>query len=161
MKWIRLSRVASAVLTKDEVAKIKFLRLQSSFNNNEEFLVAGKDHTVIEFEVSGNNSVHTFKGINGPQFYYTTTDGVSHKGCMGFDPDTGSCITRKGVRDACSSTATAKAVRNLGDPEYTKVLIGIGVVALMAIVAGLGLIIFNKYGCSQWSADEANDRTFI
>ena len=43
------------------------------------FLVAGEDTTVIEFEVSGNNSVQSFVGINGPQFYYTTTDGKSHK----------------------------------------------------------------------------------
>ena len=41
--------------------------------------MAGEDTSVIEFEVSGNNSVHAFIGKNGPQFYYTTTDGVSHK----------------------------------------------------------------------------------
>ena len=41
--------------------------------------MAGEDTSVIEFEVSGNNSVHSFIGKNGPQFFYTTTDGVSHK----------------------------------------------------------------------------------
>ncbi|KAK3746317.1 hypothetical protein RRG08_022182, partial [Elysia crispata] len=82
--------------------KIKFLRFQSPLNDHKDFLVAGEDTTVIQFEVSGNNSVHSFMGKDGPQFYYTTTDGVAHKGCLGFDPDTGSCTKRTGVRDACS-----------------------------------------------------------
>ena len=60
-------------------AKVEFLNFQSSFNTDEDFLVAGEDTTVIQFEVSGNNSVHTFDGKNGPQFYYTTTDMVSHE----------------------------------------------------------------------------------
>ena len=60
-------------------AKIKFLRMQSSSNENKGFIVAEEDRTFIQFEVSGSNSVHSFKGIDGPQFYYTTIDGVSHK----------------------------------------------------------------------------------
>ncbi|KAK3759816.1 hypothetical protein RRG08_018602, partial [Elysia crispata] len=79
-------------------AKIELLSFQSSFNDNEDFLVAGEDTTVIQFEVSGNNSVHSFDGESGPQFYYTTTDMASHLGCLGFDPGT----KRTGVRDACS-----------------------------------------------------------
>ncbi|KAK3756973.1 hypothetical protein RRG08_041326 [Elysia crispata] len=81
-------------------AKIELLSFQSSFNDNEDFLVAGEDTTVIQFEVSGNNSVHSFDGENGPQFYYTTTDMASHLGCLGFGPGT----KRTGVRDACSLT---------------------------------------------------------
>ncbi|KAK3729746.1 hypothetical protein RRG08_022059, partial [Elysia crispata] len=81
--------------------KIKFLRIWSS-NENKGFIVAEEDITFIQFEVSGGNSVHSFKGIDGPEFYYTTTDGVSYKGCSGFEPSNGSCLTRKGVRDACS-----------------------------------------------------------
>ncbi|KAK3757804.1 hypothetical protein RRG08_063068, partial [Elysia crispata] len=177
--------------------KIKFLRFQSSFKNNRGFLVAGEDTSVIEFEVSGNNSVHAFIGKNGPQFYYTTTDGVSHKGCMGFDPDTGSCTNRKGVRDACSceiqtsniyrlsytKTATLDTNRgsvyflwpgkpNLRSDNYTfpeikakttgiltKILIGAGVVALLAIFAGVGVICYNKYSGSERVEDEINNPT--
>ena len=50
----------------------------SSYENNG-FIVGKEDSTFIQFEVSGSNSVHSFKGIDGPQFYYTATDGVSHK----------------------------------------------------------------------------------
>ena len=53
--------------------------MQSSSNENKGFIVAEEDRTFIQFEVSGSNSVHSFKGIDGPQFYYTTRDGVSHK----------------------------------------------------------------------------------
>ncbi|KAK3757805.1 hypothetical protein RRG08_063069 [Elysia crispata] len=134
----------------DILTKIKFLRFQSSFKNNRGFLVAGEDTSVIEFEVSGNNSVHAFIGKNGPQFFYTTTDGVSHKGCMGFDPDTGSCTNRKGVRDACSSKTTG---------ILTKILIGAGVVALLAIFAGVGVICYNKYSGSERVEDEINNPT--
>ncbi|KAK3784379.1 hypothetical protein RRG08_010445 [Elysia crispata] len=83
-------------------AKMELLSFQSSFTDNEDFLVAGEDTTVLQIEVSGNNSVHSFDEKNGPKFYYTTTDGVSHEACTGFDPATGSCRKRTGVRDACS-----------------------------------------------------------
>ncbi|KAK3795771.1 hypothetical protein RRG08_055618 [Elysia crispata] len=83
-------------------AKMELLKFQSSFTDNQIFLVPGEDTTVLQMEVSGNNSVHSFHGKNGPKFYYTTTDGISHEGCLGFDPVTGSCTKRTGVRDACS-----------------------------------------------------------
>ncbi|KAK3704305.1 hypothetical protein RRG08_035961 [Elysia crispata] len=167
-------------------AKIKFLRFQSSISDNQDFLVAGEDTTVIQFEVSGNNSVHSFVGINGPQFYYTTTDGVSHKGCMGFDLDTGSCTNRAGVRDACScemqtsekywlsytKTATVSTSGGTvyllwpGNPDlrsdnytfpeirgrsfsvagYIRIFIGVGLVALFAMVSSVGIMCYNKYG---------------
>ncbi|KAK3756968.1 hypothetical protein RRG08_041321 [Elysia crispata] len=97
-------------------AKIKFLRIWSS-NENKGFIVAEEDSTFIQFEVSGGNSVHSFKGVDGPEFYYTTTDGVSYKGCSGFEPSNGSCLTRKGVRDACSCEMLTSNMYRL---SYTK-----------------------------------------
>ncbi|KAK3780481.1 hypothetical protein RRG08_041338, partial [Elysia crispata] len=168
--------------------KIELLSFQSSFKENEDFLVAGEDTTVIQFEVSGNNSVHSFDGKNGPQFYFTTTDMVSHEGCLGFDPDTGSCTKRTGVRDACScemktsnkywlsytKTATLDTSRatvyllwpgkpdlrsdnytfpeikaSFGVTEYIKIFIGVGLVALLATVAGVGVMCYNRTGGAE------------
>ena len=50
--------------------------------------MAGEDTTVIQFEVSGNNSVHSFVGENGPQFFYTTTDMASHLASFVYGTDT-------------------------------------------------------------------------
>ena len=60
-------------------AKFRFIDFKSSFGTDAEFLVAGEDYSVIQFDVSGNNSVHSFLGENGPQFHYTTANGISHK----------------------------------------------------------------------------------
>ncbi|KAK3781975.1 hypothetical protein RRG08_041350 [Elysia crispata] len=162
--------------------------MQSSSNENKGFIVAEEDRTFIQFEVSGSNSVHSFKGIDGPQFYYTTIDGVSHKGCMGFEPSDGSCITRQRIRDACScemltsniyrlsyiKTATlntsgatvyllwpgkpdlrsdnytfpeirAKPSDSVINTEENKIFIGVGLVALLVTVAGVGIMCYKKY----------------
>ena len=50
--------------------------------------MTGEDTTVFQFEVSGNNSVHSFVGENGPQFYYTTTDMASHLASYVYGTDT-------------------------------------------------------------------------
>ena len=63
---------------------MKFIKFYSFFYHIGRFLVAGKGTTFIQFEVSGNNSVHSFDGENGPKFYYTTTDGVSHEASFVF-----------------------------------------------------------------------------
>ncbi|KAK3776949.1 hypothetical protein RRG08_042308 [Elysia crispata] len=172
-------------------SKIKFLGFQSSSSNDfEDFSVAEKDTTVIQFLVSGNNSVHSFNGINGPQFYFTTKDNVSVKGCLGFDNDTGSCTNRPGVRDACSCemltstvyllsyTITAshntsgatvyllwpgkpdlrsgnytlpelRAVRGSGYNVHTSLSIGVGLVFLLATVAGVGVMYHSQNGDTE------------
>ncbi|KAK3796331.1 hypothetical protein RRG08_047334 [Elysia crispata] len=163
-------------------AKVEFLNFQSSFNTDEDFLVAGEDTTVIQFEVSGNNSVHTFDGKNGPQFYYTTTDMVSHEGCLGFDPGTGSCTKRTGVRDACScemktsnkywlsytKTATLDTSRatvyllwpgtpDLRSDNYTFPEIK-GLVGLLATVAGVGVMCYKRIGGAEAINNNAHSR---
>ncbi|KAK3804052.1 hypothetical protein RRG08_028970 [Elysia crispata] len=94
--------LSSLVCNGFDIGNDECIDLSGTPDDHKDFLVAGEDTTDIQFEVSGNNSVHTYGEMDGPQLYYTTTDGVPHKGCMGFDPGTGSCPNSRTVRDACS-----------------------------------------------------------
>ncbi|KAK3739081.1 hypothetical protein RRG08_049205 [Elysia crispata] len=114
--------------SKNLPAKIELLSFQSSFNDNEDFLVAGEDTTVIQFEVSGNNSVHSFGGENGPQFYCTTTDMASHMANLSIH---------------------YVPIRSFGVTECIKIFIGVGLVALLATVAGVGVMCYKKYGDAE------------
>ena len=55
---------------------MKLMQFQSTFKYNKNYLVAGKDSSVIRFEISGADGPDF---TSGPKFYYTTTDGVSHE----------------------------------------------------------------------------------
>ncbi|RUS71172.1 hypothetical protein EGW08_021059, partial [Elysia chlorotica] len=109
LKWMAAgtSEIAESVpLTLKEVREgcpqMELVSIHMSFNVKHNFLVPGEDTITVAFQVSGNNSVHSFRGELGPQFVYTTTDGKKQIGCTGFDPPNGSCTDRAGIRDACS-----------------------------------------------------------
>ncbi|KAK3780469.1 hypothetical protein RRG08_024319 [Elysia crispata] len=114
MVWPGPPEIASEPYDIPEIrAKIELHGFESSFQTSQDFLVAGEDSTLIQIDVSGNNSVHALSGTHGPKFYYTTTDGVSHEGCLGFDPHSGSCTRRAGVRDACSCEMRTRGIYRL------------------------------------------------
>ncbi|GFS03472.1 endonuclease-reverse transcriptase [Elysia marginata] len=89
-------------------AEISFIRFISTFKKSQEFLVAGEDSTVLEFDVYGIYNIP--ESGNAPQFYYVTSDGVEHKGCRSFDKDTGGCINQTRTNDRCSCRETTRCV---------------------------------------------------
>ncbi|GFS07767.1 hypothetical protein ElyMa_001257800 [Elysia marginata] len=89
-------------------AKMSFIKFSSTFTKSQEFLVAGEDSTVLEFDVYGIYNIP--ESGNAPQFYYVTSDGVEHKGCKSFDRDTGGCINQARTNDRCSCRETTRCV---------------------------------------------------
>ncbi|GFR70909.1 hypothetical protein ElyMa_005665100, partial [Elysia marginata] len=89
-------------------AKMSFIKFSSTFKRSQEFLVAGEDSTVLEFDVYGIYKIP--ESGNAPQFYYVTYDGVEHKGCKSFDSDTGTCINQTRTNDRCFCRETTRCV---------------------------------------------------
>ncbi|GFR59557.1 hypothetical protein ElyMa_000056400 [Elysia marginata] len=90
--------------------EISFIKFSSTFKKSQEFLVAGEDSTVLEFDVYGGEIYNIPESGNAPQFYYVTSDGVEHKGCASFDRDTGNCINQTRSNDRCSCKKTSRCV---------------------------------------------------
>ncbi|GFR89704.1 hypothetical protein ElyMa_004285800 [Elysia marginata] len=91
-------------------AKMSFIKFSSTFKKSQDFLVAGEDSTVLEFDVYGGEIYNIPDNGNAPQFYYVTNDGVEHKGCASFDRDTGTCINQTRTNDRCSCRKTSRCV---------------------------------------------------
>ncbi|GFS10240.1 hypothetical protein ElyMa_003056300 [Elysia marginata] len=89
-------------------AEMTFIKFSSTFKKSQEFLVAGEDSTVLEFDVYGIYNIP--ESVNAPQFYYVTTDGVEHKGCESFDRDTGTCFNQTRTNDRCACRKTGRCV---------------------------------------------------
>ncbi|GFS11571.1 hypothetical protein ElyMa_001350800, partial [Elysia marginata] len=87
-------------------AEMSLIKFSSTFKKSQEFLVAGEDSTVLEFDVYGSEINNIPENGNAPQFYYVTSDGVKHKGCASFDRDTGTCINQTRTNDRCSCRKT-------------------------------------------------------
>ncbi|GFS25599.1 hypothetical protein ElyMa_007030900 [Elysia marginata] len=87
-----------------------FIKFSSTFKRSQEFLVAGEDSTLLEFDVYGSEINNIPESGNAPQFYYVTFDGVEHKGCKSFDRDTGTCINQTRTNDRCSCMKTGRCV---------------------------------------------------
>ncbi|KAK3734801.1 hypothetical protein RRG08_063647 [Elysia crispata] len=89
---------------KNGAQTITSIKFEPSFVCSSEFLVAGQDYTVIEYEVAGSNSTYPLNdAFSGPQFYFTTTTSNNAiSPCSGFDLGTNACTDRTGEPNSCS-----------------------------------------------------------
>ncbi|GFS05032.1 hypothetical protein ElyMa_002927100, partial [Elysia marginata] len=93
-----------------KLSDVSFIKFSSTFKKSQEFLVAGEDSTVLEFDVNRSEINSIPESGNAPQFFYVTSDGVEHKGCESFDRDTGTCINQTRTNDRCSCRKTGRCV---------------------------------------------------
>ncbi|KAK3764957.1 hypothetical protein RRG08_052914, partial [Elysia crispata] len=85
-------------------------KFESSFHCSRDYLVAGQDYTIIEYEVSGSNATYAFRNaFSGPLFYRTVTT-CSHPiiWCHGFDLLTDACTDQTGKANRCSCLEVTK-----------------------------------------------------
>ncbi|GFS10227.1 hypothetical protein ElyMa_003055900 [Elysia marginata] len=89
---------------------MSFIKSSSTFKKSQEFLVAGEDSTVLEFDVYGSE-INISESGNAPQFYYVTTDGVEHTDVRVLIGTTEPALTRpEPTTVGCSCRKTGRCV---------------------------------------------------